>query len=306
MVTPGWIKVLIADIDLNADLVNRIRQKGLVYYCLLQLLRALFLVVYSFLIPQFQFVLLGSLLITIPLNSITIFLSKYNYRGAAKIYVVINFLLFTGFLFSVKMTETISSVMIINFFSLAILTLVAINGVWASLVLILGLSALAIDYLIYFNGDAGFSITNQGNEFHGTVMNAFNITCIFAYFIFFVNSFVDYYKLYMRELALRIYLSRQLTSNYRDLVQKKAELEEHMKALENATTRFKRYSWMNSNTMRRPLEKIRQLVELYELRDKKESLHDQILEATVELDRVVREMNGLLDAVPKAKVLTRS
>jgi light-regulated signal transduction histidine kinase (bacteriophytochrome) len=88
-------------------------------------------------------------------------------------------------------------------------------------------------------------------------------------------------------------------------VQKKAELEEHMKALETATTRFKKYSWMNSNTMRRPLEKIKRLAELYELRDKKETLHDQILEATVELDKVVREMNGLLEAVPKAKMLTR-
>jgi hypothetical protein len=62
---------------------------------------------------------------------------------------------------------------------------------------------------------------------------------------------------------------------------------------------------MNSNTMRRPLEKIKRLAELYELRDKKETLHDQILEATVELDKVVREMNGLLEAVPKAKMLTR-
>jgi hypothetical protein len=305
MGTPGWIKILITEIDLDADLVNRIREKGLVYYCLLQLFRALFLVVYSLMIPKFQYILLTSLLITVPLNSITIFLSKYNFKRAARIYLLINFLMFAGFLFSARMTETISSVMIINFFSLAILALVAINGVWASVVLILGLLTLAVDYLIYFNGDFGLTITNSGNEVHGTVMNGFNITCIFAYFIFFVNSFVHYYKLYKHELALRTYLSRQLTSNYRDLVQKKAELEEHMKALETATTRFKKYSWMNSNTMRRPLEKIKRLAELYELRDKKETLHDQILEATVELDKVVREMNGLLEAVPKAKMLTR-
>jgi hypothetical protein len=103
------------------------------------------------------------------------------------------------------------------------LALVAINGIWATMGVILGLSTLAIDYLIYFNGDFGLTITNSGNEFHGTVMNGFNITCIFVYFVFLLIRLLT-----IMFINMSWHFGHTLAGNshpYRNLVQKKAELK---------------------------------------------------------------------------------
>jgi hypothetical protein len=291
------IGVVVKNFINHKDRIDEIRHSGLVYYCCYHMVYSLFLIGYGIVVPEYMSTFSTSIVVTIPLNILTIYYSRRNYRFAGKIYVCISFILMVSYLFMRIQTEALSSIAVVQFFAIAIVALIVIDTTWSVSLFGLGIISLILDYVIFYNGDFGKDFPTVHN-FDSTLLNSLNIACMFGYFVFFVKSFVEYYKLYTNELRLRTDLNYKLQRTNENLYTLNHELEEHVSALEEANSRFNRYSWMNSHTLRAPIARILGLIAVSKFPDEIDNrsfINEKILEATVELDKVVKEMNGLLE-----------
>jgi signal transduction histidine kinase len=281
----------------HKDRIEEIRHSGLVYYCFYHIVYSLFLLGYGIIVPEYMSTFTTLIVVTLPLNILTIYYSRHNYCLAGKIYVCISFILMVSYLFMRVQTEALSSIAVVQFFAIAIVALIVIDTIWSVSLFGLGIISLIVDYVIFYNGDFGQDVPTVHN-FDSTLLNSLNIACMFGYFVFFVKAFVEYYKLYTNELKLRTDLNNKLQRTNENLYTLNHELEEHVSALEEANSRFNRYSWMNSHTLRAPIARILGLIAVSKFPDEIDNrsfINEKILEATVELDKVVKEMNGLLE-----------
>lgn len=302
------LKSLVHRIVRHESRIDQIRHSGLLFYCFYQIAYVIFLLLYSAIVPQYFNSFFAALCVAIPLNLATIYFSTKNFTIAGKVYLLINFVLMCSYLLFLRHTEALTNIAIINFFSISIVALVVINSRWAITMFILGLAALVTDYLIYFNGDFG-RVSAMVNVYDSVILTALNIGCIFTYFVYILDSFVEYYKLYTRELRLRAVLNAKLVRTNESLSTLNGELEQHVAALQEANRRFEKYSWINSHNLRAPVARIMGLIAVRRLPDGSEHhdfINEKILEAAEELDGIVSEMNSLLQEPGTAKVMHRN
>jgi signal transduction histidine kinase len=292
----GWLKTLVDKIITHDSRVDQIRHSGLLFYCFYQIAYVFFLLVYSAIVPQYSHSFLGIFCVAVPINLATVYFSTRNFTLAGKVYLAINFLMTCSYLFLLRYTEALSNIAVVNFFSISIVALIVINSRWAVTFFLLGFTALVLDYSIYFKGDFGGS-SGMVNVYDAVVLTGLNVACVFIYFVYILDSFIEYYKLYTRELGLRVVLNSKLVRSNESLNALNGELEKHVAALQEANERFEHYSWINSHNLRAPVARIMGLIAVRRLSgggEHHDFIEDKILEAAEELDHVVSEMNSLL------------
>jgi signal transduction histidine kinase len=282
------LKILLNRIISHESRIDQIRHSGLLFYCSYQIAYAFFLLAYSTIVPQYLNSFVSIFCVAVPINLGTVYFSTRNYKVAGKVYLAINFLMTCSYLFLLRYTEALSNIAIVNFFSIAIVALIVINSRWAVTFFLLGFMALVLDYSIYFKGDFG-GASAMVNVYDSLILTTLNIACVFIYFIYILDSFIEYHKLYTRELQMRAVLNESLNVL-------NGELENHMSALQEANKRFEQYSWINSHNLRAPVARIMGLIAVRRLSTggDQDFIEEKILEAAEELDDVVSEMNSLL------------
>lgn len=297
------LKIFVVDITRHDDKIDSIKHGSLIYYCIYQLVYGVFLLIYGIIFPYYFKILLSSFLFTFPLNILTIYLSKKNYHLVGRVYLVVSFVLASAYLFTYKYSEPTNNISTIQFLIIAILALIVDGYSLGIFLFFMGLVSLVVDNLLYHFGDIGLPLTLY-NSFDSLVLNGISITCMFGFIIYFINSFNNYYKKYSDELKKTISLNEELVFTNKNLSQLNCELEENIATIEEANNRFEKFAWLNSHDLRGPVARILGLIYVSKLESsdiKTDFYHDKIYEETQNLDKIIKEMNGLLSEITRIR-----
>jgi signal transduction histidine kinase len=183
----------------------------------------------------------------------------------------------------------------------AVIAVFVIQIRWGVVLMLAGFVALYIDYLIYLFGDFGFDLIPV-NIYDSFAINLFYVGFTFTFIAFTAYSFKKYFYLYTHELRKKNLLNEELIANNQELNKLYQALENYTEALEESSKRLEEYAWMNAHKVRAPLARIQGLLLIIHLQkqtDDRVEIDVKLNEAALELDGIVREMNELLEVLPK-------
>jgi len=296
-----WSKIFDKLLVNHPDKLDEIRHAGLVYYCLFQLVFAVFLQVFAFIRPQYFYIFTSWVILIIPAMAVTIYFAKINYRLTAKIFILVTFSFQCIYLFSIRLLEAVNIISLTFYLMTAVIAVFVIQIRWGIVLMLAGFVALYIDYLIYLFGDFGFDLIPV-NIYDSFAINLFYVGFTFTFIAFTAYSFKKYFYLYNHELRKKNLLNEELIANNQELNKLYQALENYTEALEESSKRLEEYAWMNAHKVRAPLARIQGLLLIIHLQkqtDERIDIDAKLNEAALELDSIVREMNELLEVLPK-------